>query len=156
MIVSTIEDAGRYSAISAGLKLAIEWLQARGANAVFEKGITALGEAVPGQGEITVKCEEPALVPPEKARLEAHRRFIDIHVPLKGTEIIGWAPVEVLKHCLEPYSDERDVSFFGDSAHSLLNVRRGQIAIFFPEDAHAPNIGLGNHRKLCIKIPVGR
>ena len=73
---------------------------------------------------------------------------------LKGTEIIGWAPVESLKHKREEYDADRDVAFYGDAAHSLLHVKVGQMAVFFPEDAHAPNIGLGNHRKLCIKIPL--
>ena len=33
-------------------------------------------------------------------------------------------------------------------------IRPGQFVIFFPEDAHAPNIGIGRHKKLCIKIAV--
>jgi YhcH/YjgK/YiaL family protein len=103
---------------------------------------------------IYVNVETPALRPREKALLEAHRKYIDIHVPLKGTEIIGWAPIEDLKYVSAPYDADRDVIFYNDSAHSLLHVQHGQIAIFFPEDAHAPNIGIGNHRKLCIKISV--
>lgn len=147
MIISTINDAGRYSALSPGIAKAIEWLQATDVRQMA-KGVSEIGDG------ITVKCEEPALLPREKVALEAHRRYIDIHVPLKGTEIIGWAPVDGLKHIRDPYDEDRDVAFFGDSAHSLLHIKVGQIAVFFPEDAHAPNIGLGTHRKLCIKIPV--
>lgn len=127
---------------------AIDWLREHSADE-FVKGVTE----IPGTG-ILVKAEEPALLPREKVALEAHRRFIDIHVPIKGEEIIGWAPVDSLKHPREEYDEEKDIAFFGDASHSLLHVRPGQIAIFFPEDAHAPNIGLGNHRKLCVKIPV--
>ena len=81
---------------------------------------------------------------------------IDLGVPdvLKGAETMGWAPVDALHHLQSPYSEEKDVEFYGDSAHSLLDVKVGQMVVFFPEDAHAPNIGLGNHRKLCIKVPV--
>lgn len=151
MIVCTINDAARYAALSEGLALAIEWLENHQADE-FVKGVYTIGSSA--AGDVTVKCEEPALLPREKAALEAHRRFIDIHVPLKGTETIGWAPVNALKHVRSPYDADRDVAFYGDSAHSLIHLKLGQIAVFFPEDAHAPNIGLGNHKKLCIKIPV--
>lgn len=151
MILCSINDADIYTPISPALKTAIDWLVTH-RNDAFEKGSVVIGSV--GNEDIVVKCEEPAMIPREKAALEAHRRFIDIHVPLKGTETIGWAPVESLKHVREPYDDERDIMFFGDAAHSLLHVKLGQMAVFFPSDAHAPNIGLGNHRKLCIKIPV--
>lgn len=151
MIISSLSDATRYSTLSEGLAAAIAWLIEH-RNDTFEKGKYII--AGEGDEEIFAKCEEPALLPREKAALEAHRRYIDIHVPLKGTEIIGWAPVEALKHIRTPYDDATDVTFFGDAAHSLLHVKLGQCAIFFPEDAHAPNIGLGTHRKLCVKIPV--
>ena len=46
------------------------------------------------------------------------------------------------------------VEFFGDEPQCHITVRPGQFIIFFPEDAHAPNIGIGNHRKLCVKIAI--
>ena len=153
MIICQIQDSARYCAISPALRTAIEWLMNHRTDQ-FVPGICTIGQSSAGT-DITVKCEEPALLPREKARLEAHRRYIDIHVPLKGTESMGWAPTATLKHESAPYSEEHDIAFFGDSAQSLLHIKVGQMAIVFPEDAHAPNIGLGNHRKLCIKIPVG-
>ena len=153
MIVCTIEDAAKYGAISPNLSLAINWLQNHCTDE-FVKGTYTIGQSETTGADVTVKCEEPALLPREKAALEAHKKFIDIQVPLKGTETIGWAPVRALKHIRTQYSEENDVAFFGDSAHSLLHIKVGQMAVFFPEDAHAPNIGLGTHRKLCIKIPV--
>lgn len=153
MILCEIKDAGRYAVLSGALKTAIEWLQNYNPDN-FVKGVVNLGVPEGFSAEVLVKCQEPSLVPRENARLEAHRRFIDIQVPLKGPETMGWAPIESLRHSQGPYSEEKDVEFFGDSAHSLLDVKVGQMAVFFPEDAHAPNIGLGNHRKLCIKVPV--
>ncbi len=128
------------------LSEAIDWLMAHFGDQ-FEPGVMELRSGV------YVKSETPALLPREKARLEAHRRYIDIHVPLKGVETIGWTPLGSLHHVIQPYDEEHDVELYGDSASSLLHVAKGQISIFFPEDAHAPNIGIGTHRKLCIKIP---
>lgn len=147
MILCNIEDAGRYSSLSPLVAKAIEWLQKYNP-ADFAEGKIDLGDG------IVVKCQSPALLPREKARLEAHRRFIDIQVPLKGVEVMGWAAVASLKHTLVPYDEAKDVAFYGDTSTSLLHVHPGQMAVFFPEDGHAPNIGIGNHRKLCIKIPV--
>lgn len=149
MIVCDIADAQRFKCLSQSIGEAIDWLQNYKAEN-FEKGSVEIGEG----GKIRVNSEEPHLRAPEVSELEAHRRYIDIHVPLKSSETIGWASVAGLKYPHGEYDEERDICFFGDSATILLHVRVGQIAIFFPEDAHAPNIGIGTHRKLCIKIPV--
>lgn len=146
MIICDINDAERYSMITPLLAEAITWLGEH-RDDDFPTGVIELASG------IIIKSEAPALLPREKARLEAHRKYIDIHVPLKGVETIGWTPVRSLKHVLQPYDEQRDVAFYGDAAASLLDVAKGQMAIFFPEDAHAPNIGIGTHRKLCIKIP---
>lgn len=151
MILCNVADAARYSALSPSMALAIGWLLEHYGEE-FVKGSIEIGDA--GHGIVTVKCEEPSLMPRERVSLEAHRRYIDIHVPLKGTETIGWAATGSLKHPRETYDTDKDIVFFGDGANSLLHVKVGQMAVFFPEDAHAPNIGLGTHRKLCIKIPV--
>ncbi len=151
MIIGVITDLDRYSSISPALATAIHWLSQFKAES-FTKGKTIIGEH--NGAEIYVNSEEPALIPRDMANLEAHRKYIDIHVPLKGVETIGWAPIHELKHARGAYDEEKDLIFYGDSAHSMLHVQVGQAAIFFPEDAHAPNIGLGNHRKLCIKVPI--
>ena len=52
------------------------------------------------------------------------------------------------------YDQEKDVEFYGDEPQSYISVYPGQCVIFFPEDAHAPNIGVGRHKKLCVKIAI--
>jgi len=149
MILCDISNARRYAVLSPAMAEAIDWL-IENRDVQFVKSCFRIGK----EENIVVKCEEPHLLPLEKSELEAHKKFIDIHMPLKDVETIGWAPISAIKYPHGEYDEARDVCFFGDSATSLLHVRVGQIAIFFPEDAHAPNIGIGNHRKLCIKIPV--
>ncbi len=151
MILTTIGGAAAYRGLKPQLDAALDWLTEHFGDP-FVENIVTIGKS--GGGEIYAKYETPALLPREKAALEAHRRYIDIHVPIKTTETIGWAPVGSLQHPRGEYDADRDVIFFGDAAHSLLHVKVGQLAIFFPDDAHAPNIGLGTHRKICIKIPV--
>ena len=151
MILSLVSDSPVYANLPPGLAMAIEWLLAHIGDD-FTPGRYTIGD-IPA-GEVFVKVEDTTLIPREKASLESHKRYIDIHIPLKGTETIGWAPTSGLKHSRQPYDESLDIEFYGDTAHSLLHVKVGQMAIFFPSDAHAPNIGLGRHRKLCIKIPI--
>ena len=57
--------------------------------------------------------ESPVLRTREDAPLEAHRRYIDIHIPLNNTETIGWAPTDALTRIVTPgYNAERDIAFY--------------------------------------------
>ncbi len=103
---------------------------------------------------IKVNSEIVAMLPQGKQMLEAHRQYIDIHVPISSEETIGWASLKHLRNITKEYNTENDIEFYGDEPQSYLTVYPGQCAIFFPEDAHAPNIGIGRHKKLCIKIAV--
>lgn len=152
MILCDLNDAGRFAIMSPQMKIAIEWIMNHRCEP-FTPGIQVIGISDEGN-DIFVKSEAPALLPREKVSLEAHRRYIDIQIPLKGSEKMGWAAVAGLKLPRGQYDADKDIIFYGDAATALINVQPGQMAIFFPEDAHAPNIGLGNHRKCIIKVPV--
>ena len=152
MILCNIDDSRRYTVLSKALAEAIEWIL-KNRNTPFEKGVKHVGCSDSG-AEIVAKYEETSLLPREKVSLEAHRRFIDIQLPVKGPEKMGWAPTAGLKLPRGEYDTANDILFFGDSATALFTVNPGQMVIFFPEDAHAPNIGLGNHRKIVVKVPV--
>jgi biofilm protein TabA len=88
------------------------------------------------------------------ARLEAHRRHIDIQFTIEGREEIGWKP---LADCAQPagaFNDERDVGFFADSPDTWLSLPGGTFAIFFPDDAQAPLGGAGTVKKAIVKIAI--
>ncbi|HUN20691.1 MAG TPA: YhcH/YjgK/YiaL family protein [Muribaculaceae bacterium] len=134
MIVCDLRDAARYYPISPLLAQALMWIE-KHKDDEFKVGSIKLD----GDSGITVNMQEVAMLP---------------RVPLKGEETMGWSPVKALRNQLKPYDPDADFELYGDAAHSMLDIRVGQIAIFYPEDAHAPNIGIGNHRKLCVKVPV--
>jgi biofilm protein TabA len=90
----------------------------------------------------------------EGARLEAHRRYIDIQYTIGGDEEIGWTP---LASCVTPegaFDDTKDIVFFRDAPSAWLRVPHGTFAIFFPEDAHAPLAGRGALVKAIVKLAV--
>jgi YhcH/YjgK/YiaL family protein len=97
-------------------------------------GIVALGKA-PGR---------------HATMLEAHRKYIDIHFVIAGSDEIGWRP---LQECIPGDFDEgKDCGFLEDAPQEWIVLPQGEFAIFFPDDAHAPLAGSGEYHKIVIKI----
>lgn len=75
----------------------------------------------------------------EAAVLETHINMIDIQIPISCAETFGYTPL-----CDLPafdYNAEKDVTFYGDTkAQTYVTVEPMQMAIFFPQDGHAPCI----------------
>ena len=89
---------------------------------------------------------------------EAHRRYIDVQVVIVGEELMEAAAAGPLG-VLQGYDPEKDVILFADPvAASRLRLRAGDVAIFWPEDAHrtslAPAGAPGLVRKTVVKVPV--
>lgn len=91
----------------------------------------------------------------KEARLELHRKYIDIQVLLSGpNEVFGWSEK---KDCLTPEADfdeAKDVQFFTDTPQCFYSVGEGQFTILFPEDGHAPMLGEGHVKKCIFKIAL--
>ena len=88
------------------------------------------------------------------ARLEAHRKYIDIQFTMEGDEEIGWMP---RASCTQPagsFDVAKDIVFYEDRPTTWLSVPPGRFAIFFPDDAHAPLAGRGMLKKAIVKIAV--
>ena len=85
-----------------------------------------------------------------------HRRYIDIHFPLSGSERVGWSPLEALaaESSREPFDVARDFALYDLPAATYFDVVPGLFYIMYPEDAHAPIIGSGTLRKLVAKVRI--
>jgi YhcH/YjgK/YiaL family protein len=86
------------------------------------------------------------------ARLEVHRKYVDIQVAIAGVEEIGWRPLSACAEPAGPFAVDRDIGFFNDRPDTWLVVPPGHFAIFFPEDAHAPLAGRGPLTKAIVKV----
>jgi biofilm protein TabA len=89
-----------------------------------------------------------------EAKLECHRRYIDIQLVLEGVDEMGWKPLSDCHEPMNDYSAERDIQFFRDVPASWIATPPGAFCIFFPEDAHAPLVSNGKIRKAVIKIAL--
>ena len=102
---------------------------------------------------IFVNVQELDLKARSEARLELHRKYIDIQLLLKGpAEEFGWSEK---KACLKPeaeFDEQKDVQFFTDEPQCFYSVGEGQFSILYPEDGHAPMLGEGHVKKCIFKI----
>lgn len=75
---------------------------------------------------------------PQEAKWESHNRYIDIHVPLCGEEIIQWVTTDHLDKSLG-YDAQKDMEFYDDECSgSPVLVKTGYFFICLPHDAHKP------------------
>lgn len=89
-----------------------------------------------------------------EAKLEAHRKYIDIQLVLEGTDEMGWKALVDCHQPIDEHNAERDIRFFADEAATWISTPANHFCIFFPEDAHAPLIGNGPIRKVIFKVAV--
>ena len=96
--------------------------------------------------------------PPAEGRWESHHVYIDVQAVASGDELMEVTDVSRLS-LAEDFTPAKDLLFFDDYAEgSVLRVRAGEIAVFFPADAHKPSLASGSPaalvRKTVVKVPV--
>jgi len=88
------------------------------------------------------------------AKLEVHRRYIDVQYCVTGSDVIGWKPAATCTDPEQPFDEQKDYQFFRDAADSWVTIPQGSFGIFFPEDAHAPAAADGPIHKVVVKVAV--
>lgn len=146
MILDSIQNAERYFALNARLKMVFDFL------ATADVESLAVGRHDIDGDELFVNVSELELRPMEAAHLEVHNRYVDVQVVLGGEELFGWSNRSDCHEAEGEFDTERDILFYGDRPQTYYHVRPGQFTILFPEDAHAPMLGEGSVRKLIFKV----
>ena len=96
---------------------------------------------------------------------EAHREFVDVHVPLIGVESIGYTPLDgrvkqggpVPIYNLSKSDDVTYTAFESENEMTIIRLTVGMYALFDPDDVHMPRLqtqGPSSLVKMVIKIPV--
>lgn len=86
---------------------------------------------------------------------EAHRDYIDIQYLIEGQEKVGVAPLEDMTEEVEARA-ENDIWFYRGPVDQIT-LGGSRFAVFFPGDAHAPGIAVGQPeccRKCVVKVRV--
>lgn len=148
MILAKLTEADRYAALHPLFARAFAFL--RGTN---------LDALAPGRHDIEGErlfalVEDGAGRARADAKLECHRRYIDIQLVLHGVDEMGWKPVAECADAATDYDAARDIRFFNDAPASWIATPPGSFCLFFPDDAHAPLVSGGRIRKVVVKIAV--
>ena len=154
MVKTTVQNMDCYAALNPRFPAAFAAIKQL-ASELFKKGrYTVDGDAV------YVNAAEYDTRAPENGMMEAHRKYIDIMLMLDGEERIAVCPTDALHHVTTPYDETQDALLAGMEADcSVLRMRPGDVAILFPQDAHAPGLdanGTARVRKLICKVAVDR
>ena len=93
--------------------------------------------------------------PLEQCRFESHQKYVDLQYTIRGTEGIEYADINGLETD-GLYCSDSDLQFYRPpKITSTLAIEGNTFVIFFPNDAHRPQIALGKPaplKKLVVKI----
>ena len=92
--------------------------------------------------------------PKDEQVLEKHKKYIDLQYVVSGKEKIGWKFFDKSFKVLKKYNAKKDISFYSNIPDTFINLKKGEFAIFFPEDTHAPLCCDKQVKKCIVKIPV--
>jgi len=93
----------------------------------------------------------------DKTAFESHKNYIDLQYVITGEENMGRTPVESLK-VDKAYNERADIAYYtGDG--KIYTVAQNSFLLFFPGEAHRPNITPGGNKvvkKVVIKIRAAK
>ena len=145
MVIDTIDNLGKYVGMNPLFADVVEFLKGNNLS-TMEEG------KHPIQGKnLFVNITTAKGRTKEQAVLETHIEMIDIQIPLDTEETYGYTPLFDLPDY--EYNAEKDITKYGDTpAQTYVTCKPGQMAIFFPQDGHAPCISEKDIKKAIFKV----
>lgn len=148
MILDRLDNIERYFALNPGFREAAAFLRT-----------TDLAQLSAGRHEVQgdrmyLMMNRAAGRGKQGAKLEYHRRYIDIQLAVSGTDEIGWKALADCRSAEKPFEPEGDFGLYQDRPDIWVAVPPGHFAIFFPEDAHAPMGANEDLVKAVMKVAV--
>ena len=148
MIVDQLKNAERWTSLHPGFSAAFAFLRGEGLDKL-ESG----RQEIDGQRLYAVVVRQKGKGS-SGAKLEVHRRYIDIQFCVENTDLLGWKSTPACTQPEKPFDEQKDVQFFLDTPESWVITPPGHFAIFFPQDAHAPRGADENLHKVVVKVAV--
>lgn len=148
MVLDSLDNCGRYERLHPAFRTAFKFLK--------DKQLAGLPDgqyAINGRRSyaVVLRCKGGGK---KSAKLEVHKRYIDIQFSLAGADRIGWRPARECKRRQGGFNAKKDCGFFSDAPRAWITLAPQTFVIFFPEDAHAPSCGRGNLHKIVVKVAV--
>ncbi|MBI2430047.1 MAG: YhcH/YjgK/YiaL family protein [Ignavibacteriales bacterium] len=90
----------------------------------------------------------------ERRKLETHRSYIDIQLPIEGSFPLEWHDSDSCRNISQEYSPDNDVMLYNDPPLFTVHLIPDMFAVLFPEDAHAPQPPMTRTKKAIVKVAV--
>lgn len=133
MIIAKLTDHKRYEPLHPLLKQLFDYVCSHDFTDTPAGRIALQGD------DLFVNLDESQLVEKDKQRLEVHRKYIDVHIPLTSAEEFGWRPLSTLGNSDAPFNCERDIAFYtAKSKISGSPYVRASFASSFPKTPMHP------------------
>jgi YhcH/YjgK/YiaL family protein len=150
MILDRIENSKFYAGLGSDFQAAFEFIE----HTHFEK---AAPGSYPLKGDMYYLLQNYETKPESEGFFETHRRYIDLQYVVHGKERHNFANSSTLK-VRTPYDAGKDlVVYDGKGCTFVLNPCF--FVVYFPEDAHMPNLRVDSNPekmiKVVVKIPTG-
>ena len=140
-IVDRLEHLADYVGISPALAKAVEFLQKSDLNS-----LAAGRHEIDGDECFAIVNDAAELVAPAERKVEVHRVYFDIQIPLSGEETYGLAEFD--STAAGSFDEEKDIGFYGQKVVPVT-LKPGEFAVFYPQTcAHAPACSLSGPRKI--------
>ena len=146
MIIDKIENLKIYAQVNPLFPKVVEFIQQHDLNALEPGKYEIEGK------DLFVNIQMAKGRTPEAAVIETHNKMIDVQIPLSDAETFGYTQRDLLPEA--EYNEEKDITKIPDlAADSYLTCQPGMMAIFFPQDGHAPCIaGVPEIKKAIFKV----
>lgn len=148
MILDNIENCQQYYSLHSGIERAFEYLKS------VDLANLPVGKVEIDGKKLFFSVAEMPIKTAEECKLEIHRQYIDIQIPIDGSETMGWKSACQLDQAIGEFDIQKDYQLFEDKASNLMKVNPMEFVIFFPSDGHQPGITDAIHKKLIVKILI--
>lgn len=148
MILDSLKSAPNYYNLNSRFKEAFDFIKKNDLNGMKPGKYLLDGE------NLFITIAEFDGKQADEAKLEAHKKYIDIQIVLSGQETMGWSCIDNCKNVIDPYNSDKDIIFFSEKPSTYLIVNPEEFAIYFPEDGHAPGISKSRIKKAIVKVLV--
>jgi len=147
MILDHLSRAEKYFNVHSSFKHAFDYLKQTDLRALSEGRHDIEGD------DIYIIITDDA-VGSERRKLETHRKYIDIQLPIEGSFPIEWHDVDSCKNVSLEYDNEKDVQLYNDPPLFTVYLASDMFAVLFPEDAHASQPPMTSVKKAIVKVAV--
>ena len=146
MIIDKLENLKKYASVNPLFPKVVEFLEQNDLNKLETGKHEIVGK------DLFVNIQMAKGRTPAEATIETHNNMIDIQIPLSDAETFGYTQRDALPAA--EYNAEKDITKIpGLAADSYITCQPGMMAIFFPQDGHAPCIaGVPEIKKAIFKV----